>query len=163
MKVVPLAITKPDWRTLAKFGQEWVRHNPLDGLAESIIDQGSPAAFPACLDFLNDPLRNLAKGHTENSTFHHCYITFGIILEGKLRTMRGVEILELENDCLLATGSIETWYELIVKKLTTHGTCWDRRLLCHILLHLERIGFREMFAKFEKIQAGGDLYYIKEV
>jgi len=167
MKVVPLAITQPNWKNISKFGQDDVKNNLLEGFATSILTPDSPAAFPACLDFCNNPLRNLAKGHTENSTFHHCYISFGIVLDGKLRGIRGIEILELANNCIIATGSIETWYELIVTRLArpseNPSSVVPRRILCHILLHLEKIGFREMFAKFDKIRISEDLYYIKEV
>ena len=163
MVVVPLAITQPIWANLCKFGENYVKLNPLEGFATTYIKHDSPAAFPACLDFSNNPLHNLSKGHTENSTFHHCVISFGVVAGSKINGLRNIEQLELDNNCLILTGTIETWYELIVKKLTKHGNSSLRVLLCHVLLHLEKIGFREMFIKFDKIKVSEDLYYIKEV
>jgi len=162
MIVLPLAISQPIWKNIAAFGKH-ACHNPMEGFATSILKPDSPAAFPACLDFRNNPLYNLSKAHVENNTFHHCTVSFGVVLDGKLRGIRGVEILELENNCIVATGSIETWYELITRKLTDPKDNQYCKLLCHILLHLERIGFREMFAKFDKVKVSEGLYYIKEV
>jgi len=162
MIVLPLAISKPDWKSITTFGKH-VNTNPLEGFATSIVTPDSPAAYPACLDFDNNPLYNLSKAHIENNTFHHCYISFGVVLDGKLRGIRGIEILELDNNCIIASGSIETWYELIIRRLHDPKDNQYCKLLCHVLLHLERIGFREMFAKFEKVKVGDQLYYIKEV
>lgn len=162
MIVIPIAVTQPIWKNIVDFGRH-VCSNPLEGFADSIITPDSPAAFPACIDFCNQPLHNLSKGHIENNTFHHCTVSFGISLDGKMRGIRGVEILELENNCIIVTGSVETWYELIDRKLRNPKDNQESRLLCFVLLHLERIGFREMFAKFEKVKVGEGLYYIKEV
>lgn len=168
MYVTPLAVTQPIWKNVSRFGQDYVKSNPLEGFANSILTLDSPAAYPACLDFCNYPLHNLAKAHTENSTFHHCYISFGVELRFKsvLRGLRNVEVIVLENNCYILTASIETWYDLIIKLLVPNdnpSSVAPRQVLCHILLHLEKIGFREMFAKFEKKKVSEDLYYIREV
>jgi hypothetical protein len=164
MNVRLLAISAPNWQNIIEFGKEYVRLNPVEGFATSYLTPDSPAAYPACLDFCNDPLYNLTKGHVSNSTFHHCTITFGVHEYSTLRRLRSVEILELENKCAILTASVETWYDLIVRNLTQSNNNPLRELLCRILLSLEVIGFREMFAKFEKLpMTGENLYFLKEV
>jgi hypothetical protein len=161
MKIVPVAVTQALWQNLIKFGEEYIKENPADGFATCHIKPNSPAAFPACLDWNNQPLNNLSKAHVDNSTCHHCYVSFAV--QGSFKQLRGLEVLHIWSDCYIVSASIETWYELIVKKLTTHGDTEQRRLLCHVLLHLEKLGFRDMFSKFEKNFYAEGLYNIKEV
>ena len=82
-KIVPLALTHPDWKTFIKVCQEHLGYSPTRGLDDQDMKPKDPASFLACLTMDNKPLENLRHGGTTNYTFHHVMFSFLAILDKK--------------------------------------------------------------------------------
>lgn len=158
MNTYLLAVTMPDWKSLIRFSEDQVGCNPCRGFSTSAINTESPSAFPACLDYENNPIGNLSEGHLHNDTFHHCFLSFGVKIPNKVPLyIRGIEALEVGEDCYIMSASAQWWFEYITSHLLT--TCIInsqlQMLLGQIMMWMEKIGFKQMFTSYEKIKAGG--------
>lgn len=152
-KIVPLALTHPDWKTFIKVCQEHLGYSPTRGLDDQDMQPKDPASFLACLTMDNKPLENLRTGILTNRTFHHAMFSFIAVLD-----KRGLDSLYYNTDLeiqyksneddeyvTVISATMSKWYHAIIKGCSESTPRSARQVMNKCFNFFRQTGYRELW------------------
>lgn len=167
MKILPLAVTQPDWETYIKMVETTLGFSPSVGLGRTFIKMDSPVAYLATLDFENRPLQHLRRGHFLNSTFEHFSVSFICSLSPTLTADLLTKFSNLKflvhkgptEYLIIITASMADWYVAVIRGLNVSQDKEIRFFFHNLFALFNILGFKEVWGDIEKSE-GKDGYTV---
>ena len=159
LDVIPIAITKVDWTIFNRTVEDWLGYRPSKGLDESNISLERLSAFPATLDFKNQPLECLRNNQR---VLEAVQIVFIVCTDDELALLELIEQHQLQFINVNVTKGRETFS-------IVHGNLayWRNIALTSSLfgnkVHqlLCKMSFDELFYYYRKVENADGTYYLK--
>jgi len=165
-EILPLAITKVEWRVFIDVCQRILGVSPTRGIDASHLEVSDPASFLGAFDMENDPLNALRD--TFNPGHEHFNISFIMVLDdagiGALyRT--GLKVFvkdgQRRKSVAIVSGSMDAWYKAIRLGCRDEVVYELRWIMNRVLVRFEQAGFREVFSDFRKQQRTDDTFTLR--
>ena len=157
MEVFPIAVTQGDLTTLIRVCEDVLGYSPTRALDQCYLESKDPAAFLAVLPLDNAPLNTLRHGRQQSNILSHFSVSFLAVTDNTVlvdvQTLTRLKVhtrLGRKEHLSVITGTLDEWYDAVV---ATCRECVDvdtRRLFNMIVVHLERVGFREVLSSLKK-------------
>lgn len=168
-EIYPLAVTSVDWDIYSEQVKKLLAIDPLQGLGAAYIKREHPSSYLATLDLQNQPLQQLREGVFTNSTFHHFSVSFIGSMDSELFFTFLCEfpkILTISREIsktshfIILSADMSIWHHTVRAALSSKYPDDLRKLFHLLLIHFERLGFKEVWSKYErKITPNGSLIF----
>ena len=163
MEIKLLTLTQVNWQTYIQSVENVRGKNPLLNLKGTAIQAGSPASYVSTLNDDPDVLENLRKGFTQNTAFHHYFISYIVVdlptyLYSELLDVVDLHIFTLgtcsdkNTRTIIISGTLKSWVSSVFglcnhhrqEFITIGNECLDQ---------LELLGFKEIWSKYLKVKS----------
>jgi hypothetical protein len=155
----PIAITKVDWKEYIKIFQDVLGKSPTRELDAANIPLTDAAAFLATLGGEKIPVENLRKVGTSFNHFMVSMVTlidsdFYLILTSQTY-LRIIPWQAKKQYLCLISGTMKEWHDSIIRSLDIQlftDTNSELRFFMNLVLEtFERLGFKEVWSKYQKV------------
>ena len=168
LEVFPLATTQVDWKTFVDVSERLLGYSPTRGLDTVGLDLKDAAAYLACLDFDNEPLKQLRTGMLRGQTFNHVFFSFLVVCDDNLRDdiwTLGLDVTSKDirrgEYILIVSGTIEKWHDVTIKFLSTQDNKWLRVFLNLCVAFFKQTGYRYVWDRYTQVQQQDQTFLLK--
>lgn len=152
-ELYPLAVTQVEWSVFIETCKRILGNSPTRGLDASNIDIKDPAAYLGCLSMENDPL---ADFRSRPPAFRHFNISFIAVLDEESLLLLNSTDLTItakkgrRDFVVILSANMDVWYRTILYGCQADRDYPIRAIMCIVLAHLQRAGFRNIFTHLVK-------------